>query len=899
MSQNPQEMAPQFDPKPVEERWSAFWIDNHIGRASKSPTEAKPFVLTIPPPNVTGVLHLGHAIQHSIHDCLLRYHRMKGEAALCIPGTDHAGIATQIKVEAQLRREEGMTRHDLGRPQFLARVWDWKDKYGANIIMQMKALGCSYDWERERFTMDEGYIKAVLTVFKAWFDRGLIYRGYRLVNWSSGAQTTVSDLEIEYKEVTGSLTFIKYPVEGTPDEFVTVATTRPETMLGDTAVAVHPEDARYAHLRGKNVILPLQNRPIPLVFDEAVDREFGTGAVKITPAHDPNDYETGVRHGLPMISVIGFDDNITEDGGAYAGMDKLDARKKVVEDLRALGLVEKVEPLTHSVGHCARTGVVIEPLLSEQWFVAMKELARPVADSIRMGRVSYHAPRFAQTSLEWLDNIRDWCISRQLWWGHRIPIYYGPNGEVECSVEPIEREGWHQDEDVLDTWFSSALWPFAVLGWPDDLEREWYPTSVLITGRDILNLWVSRMITTSLDFIDTDSGAPEIPFHDVLVHPTIQDALGRRMSKSLGTGIDPMDLIALYGADATRFGLLQLAGGAQDTRFVDAALLKRKSPSDTAPLEWGEADGKAIERFPQMQASRNFANKIWNASRLVLSANPTAWDGQLPDDAGARWIASRLNGTIREVTRSLESYEFDAAASALYSFIWGDFCDWFLELSKPKTRANDTGYVAFMGYVLDSALRLLHPFMPFLSEEIWSRLPRAAEDTSSLSLATWPVAGEADLEVESRFAVLQDTIRAARNLRSQAQIAPSQKVNLQLFVPVSAEAALREGEAYLTQLANVESLLFGGERSANAVSQLAGEIEVVLPLEGLIDVEKERAKLQKALETAQKDLQRVEGKLSNPNFADKAPAEVVAKEEAKRDELRAQMGTLSARLAAL
>ena len=904
-------MAPQFDPKPVEARWSAFWLDNHIGRPSKSPTEAKPFVLTIPPPNVTGVLHLGHAIQHSIHDCLLRYHRMKGDATLCIPGTDHAGIATQIKVEAQLRRDEGVTRHDLGREPFLARVWEWKDKYGATIITQMKALGCSYDWERERFTMDEGYVKAVLTVFKAWFDRGLIYRGYRLVNWSSGAQTTVSDLEIEYKEVTGSLTYIKYPVEGAPDEFVTVATSRPETMLGDTAVAVHPDDARYSHLRGKNVVLPLQNRPIPLVFDEAVEREFGTGAVKITPAHDPNDYEMGVRHGLPMISVIGFDDNITGDGAPYAGMDKIDARRKIVEDLRALGLIEKVEPLVHSVGHCARTGVVIEPLLSEQWFVAMKELARPVADAIRMNRVAYHAPRFSQTSLEWLDNIRDWCISRQLWWGHRIPIYYGPNGEVECSIEPLEREGWHQDEDVLDTWFSSALWPFAVLGWPDDLEREWYPTSTLITGRDILNLWVSRMVATSLDFVKTESGAGEIPFRDVLVHPTIQDCYGLRMSKSLGTGIDPMELIGIYGADATRYGLLQLATDTQDVRFMDGAEQKlgesfvrgwiKEKGGQPLPLQWGEADGKTTERFPQMQAARNFANKIWNASRLVLSANPTAWEGSVPDDAGARWIASRLSGTVLEVTRALDSYEFDAASGALYSFIWGDFCDWFLELSKPKMRANDTAYIAFMGHVLDSALRLLHPFMPFLSEEIWSRLPRATgeSEVATLSLAAWPVAGKPDLEIESRFALLQDTIRAARNLRAQAQIAPSQKVNLQLFAPANAETSLRGGEVYISQLANIEELSFGGERSANAISLLAGEVEVLLPLEGLIDVEKERAKLQKSLETAQKDLVRVEGKMSNPNFADKAPPEVVAKEEAKRDELRAQIQTLGIRLEAL
>ena len=900
-------MAPQFDPKPVEERWGAFWIENHIGHPSKSPSEATPFVITIPPPNVTGVLHLGHAMQHTIHDCLLRYHRMKGDAALCIPGTDHAGIGTQMKVEQQLRRDENLTRHDLGREAFLERVWSWKDKYGSTIITQMKALGCSYDWERERFTMDEGYSKAVLTVFKAWFDRKLIYRGYRLVNWSSGAHTTVSDLEIEYKEVPGSLTYIKYPVEGSETEFITVATTRPETMLGDTAVAVHPDDPRYAHLRGKNVILPLQNRPIPIIFDDAVDREFGTGAVKITPAHDPNDYEMGTRHGLPMITVIGFDDNITEDGGAYAGLNKIDARKKVVEDLRALGLVEKIEPIVHKVGHCSRTGVVIEPLLSEQWFVAMKELARPVADAIRMNRVAYHAPRFAQTSLEWLDNIRDWCISRQLWWGHRIPIYYGPNGEVECSIEPIEREGWRQDDDVLDTWFSSALWPFAVLGWPDDLEREWYPTSVLITGRDITNLWVSRMIATSLDFIQTDSGAPEIPFHDVLIHPTIQDCYGLRMSKSLGTGIDPMELIGIYGADATRYGLLQLATDTQDVRFLDSAEQKlgesfvrtwlREKNGLPLPLEWTDADGKPTERFPQMQAARNFANKIWNASRLVLSAgsNQGANDASIPDDLAARWIESRLNSTILEVSRALDAYEFDAGASALYGFIWGDFCDWFLELAKPKMRANDEAYLAYMRGVLDRSLRLLHPFMPFLSEEIWSKLG----GQGGLSRASWPVAGEADLEIESRFALVQDVIRAARNLRSQAQIAPSQKVNLQLFAPATIESALRDGEIYLTQLANLETLSFGGERSVNAISLLAGETEVVLPLEGLIDVEKERAKLQKALETAQKDLKRVEDKLGNPNFAGKAPQEVVAKEEAKRDELRAQTAALSSRLAAL
>jgi valyl-tRNA synthetase len=910
MSENPTpEMAPAFDPKPVEARWGAFWLENEIGKP-RAPREGEmPFVITIPPPNVTGVLHLGHALQHSIHDCLIRYHRMKGEPTLCVPGTDHAGIATQIKVEAKLREEEGISRHDLGRDKFIERVYEWKDQYGATIIDQMKSLGCSYDWSRERFTMDEGYVRAVLTVFKEWFERDLIYRGYRLVNWSSGAQTTVSDLEIEYKEVTGSLTYIKYPVEGL-DEFVTVATSRPETMLGDTAVAVHPEDPRYAHLRGKNVILPLQNRPIPLIFDPAVDKEFGTGAVKITPAHDPNDYEMGTRHGLPMISVIGFDDNITADGGAYAGLNKIDARKKIVADLKELGLIEKVEPLTHSVGHCARTGVVIEPLLSEQWFVAMKELARPVADAIRMGRVHYHPQRFGNTSLEWLDNIRDWCISRQLWWGHRIPIWYGPNGEVKCSLDPITEPGWTQDTDVLDTWFSSALWPFAVLGWPDELQREWYPTSVLITGRDILNLWVSRMIATSLDFVDTDSGQPQIPFHDVFVHPTVQDVFGLRMSKSLGTGIDPMELIEIYGADATRYGLLQLATGAQDVRFIDAAESKlgedavrrfmRENRGKPLPLKWDETDGKPTERYPQMQSARNFANKIWNATRFVMTVAPGQFDGQVPADLPSRWIASRLNSTITEVTRALSAYEFESATSAIYSFVWGDFCDWFLEVSKPQLRAGDATHAAFMAHILETSMRLLHPFMPFISEEIWSKLPHQGE---TLSLASWPQPGPTDPAVEADFTLLQDAIRASRNLRSESNIPPGKKLNIS-FVALSDRAAtvLTAGTPYLTQLSNLESATIvapDAPRPDNAVSSQLSEFEVWLPLEGLIDVEKERAKLEKQLETAQKEHAKVSTKLGNAAFVDKAPREVVEKEEAKRAEFASQIEKLTQRLAAL
>ncbi len=910
-AENTSPMATAFEPHPVETKWSQRWLDEKLGQPSTPTANQRPFVVTIPPPNVTGVLHLGHALQHAIHDCLARYHRMKGEPTLVVPGTDHAGIATQVKVETLLR-SQGTSREELGREEFIARVYDWKNQYGATIIQQMHALGCSYDWERERFTMDEAYVKAVLTVFKDWFERGLIYRGTRLGNWSSGAQTMISDQEIDDKEVAGTLTYIKYPVEGMDGEFVTVATTRPETMMGDSAVAVHPDDARYKHLHGKNLILPLMNRPIPLITDDYVASEFGTGALKVTPAHDPNDYELGQKHGLQQITVIGFNDEILEAGGAYAGLKTAEARSKVVADLRELGLVEKVEPITHTVPHCSRTGVVIEPLLSEQWFVAMKELARPVADAIRMNRVSYQPVRFADTSVDWLDNIRDWCISRQLWWGHRIPIYYGPNGETKCSLEPIEGEGWTQDEDVLDTWFSSALWPFAVLGWPDALEREWYPTSVLITGRDILHLWVSRMIATSLDYVKTDAGQPEIPFHQVYVHPTIQDSFGRRMSKSSGTGIDPLELIATYGADATRFGLLQLAGGAQDTRFLDGAMTnlgekfvrdwseKHKADPQPLPLEWSDADGKPTERYPQMQSARNFANKIWNAARFVLSFEPTEFDGQAPQDLASRWIDSRLNATIAEVTRALDNYEFEGAASTLYAFLWNDLCDWFLEVSKPKLREGDTAHAAFLAHVLEQSLRLLHPFMPFLSEEVWAQLPACQ---GMLARADWPVAGEVDAEAQRDFALVQETIRATRNLRSQADIAPGKRLNVTFIALTDAAArTLREGVGTLTEMARLEAAAIvdnSAPRPDNALSATLPEVEIWLPLEGLIDVEKERAKLEKQLETARKDLAKVTAKLGNTGFTDKAPAEVVAKEEAKRADLAATIENAQSRLTAL
>jgi valyl-tRNA synthetase len=897
------EMATAFEPRPVEARWYAFWQEQKYFQPGESRT-GKHYSITIPPPNVTGVLHLGHAMQHTIHDCLIRYHRMKGDAALCVPGTDHASIATEVKVTNLIREAEGKSRHEIGRDEFLKRAYAWKDKYGRTIINQLKSLGCSYDWDRERFTMDEGYSRAVLTVFKDWYDKGLIYRGLRLVNWSPGAQSTVSDLEIDYLEVQGNLWHFRYPVEGT-DEHIVVATTRPETMLGDTAVAVHPDDERYKHLHGQKVLLPLMNRAIPIVTDQYVDKEFGSGAVKITPAHDPNDYEIGQRHGLEMITVIGFDAKMTEAAGSYAGLTREEARKKVVADLDALGLLEKIEPYTNSVGHCSRTGTVIEPLLSEQWFVSMKDLARPVADAIKMGRVKYVPERYAATSLEWLENIRDWCISRQLWWGHRIPVYYGPHGEVKVSLEPITEEGWHQDEDVLDTWFSSALWPFAVLGWPDQFEPQWYPTNVLITGRDILNLWVSRMVLTSLNFVND-----EIPFHEVYVHPTIQDCFGLRMSKSLGTGIDPMELIEAYGADATRFGLLQLATGTQDVRYIDQAevllgeetvrrYVKERKP---LPLVW---TSKPTERFPQMLQARNFANKIWNAARFVLTQGrditpQSTFDVEKLDLSG-RWILARLNRTIDVVTAAIEGYEFERAATELYAFIWGDFCDWFVELSKPKLRAGDANHFTLLVHVLETSMRLLHPFMPFLSEEIWQKLPKQ-EATASICIAAWPQSTSygGNGEVERDFVLVQESIRTVRNLRAEAKLNPGQKVRVQLFTANTETAStLFTAENYLLQLANLEALeVFTSEapRPQNALSASLSDVEIFLPLEGLIDVERERERLQKELATAQKDLERVTTKLSNPQFTDKAPEAVVKKEEAKRDELQAAVTKINERL---
>jgi valyl-tRNA synthetase len=903
-------MPPAFEPHAIEEYWYALWREAGYFQPSAPSGDEQPFVLTIPPPNVTGVLHLGHALQHAIHDCLLRYHRMSGQPTLCVPGTDHASIATQVKVVHQIRETEDKTHFELGRDEFMRRAWAWKEKYGGTIIEQLKALGCSYDWSRERFTMDEGYTRAVLTVFKQWHDEGHIYRGYRLVNWSPGAQTTVSDLEIDYRDIKGKLWHFRYPVKDS-DEFIVVATTRPETMLGDTAVAVHPGDLRYKHLIGKNVVLPLMNREIPIIADEYVDAEFGTGAVKVTPAHDPNDYEMGERHGLEKISVIGFDARMTPAAGEYSGLTREEAREAVVRDLQARGLVEKIEDYEHSVGHCDRTGTVIEPLLSEQWFVSMKELVRPVMDAIKMRRVRYVPDRFANTSLDWMENIRDWCISRQLWWGHRIPVYYGPNGEVKVSVEPITEAGWHQDEDVLDTWFSSALWPFAVLGWPDNLETGWYPTSVLITDRGILNLWVSRMILTSLHFVDD-----EIPFHDVLVHPTVHDCFGLRMSKSLGTGIDPMRLIETYGTDATRFGLLQLATSAQDVRFIDGAEVllgeeavrrhMREHKGKPLPLQW---DGKPADRYPQMQSARNFANKIWNAARFVLSNADNAgnadgsWNiANTELDLAGRWILARLHATIEAATQALDNYRFDEAASTLYQFIWGDYCDWFLEVSKPKLRQGDAAQIALLAHVLEVTMRLLHPFMPFISEEIWQRLPKPEDTPASLCIAPWPQpeAGRFDAAAESDFALIQEVIRATRNLRAEGKLPPSQKLNA-TFVSLSERAAavLHEGTAYLTQLAHLEAVAIvpaDAPRPANALATALPQVEIFLPLEGLVDAGRERSRLQKELDERMKDLARVVAKLSNPQFAEKAPPAVVVKEEAKRAELEAALEKLRERL---
>ncbi|NPV29303.1 MAG: valine--tRNA ligase [Firmicutes bacterium] len=870
-----------YDPHQVEEKWYRFWLEGRFFHAGVDWSRT-PFCIVIPPPNVTGSLHLGHALNNIIQDILVRWRRMQGYNTLWLPGTDHAGIATQARVEEQLAGE-GISKYDLGREKFLERVWAWKETYGGEIIRQLKRLGASCDWERERFTMDEGCSRAVREVFRRLFAKGLIYRDHYIINWCPRCQTTISDIEVDHVEREGKLYYLRYPAsDGGPG--VVVATTRPETMLGDTGVAVHPEDDRYRGLVGKRVILPLLNREIPVVADEAVDPEFGTGAVKVTPAHDPVDFEIGRRHRLPEVVVIGKDGRMTEAAGRYAGLTREEAREKVVRDLAEAGLLVKVEDHAHAVGQCYRCDTVIEPLVSEQWFVRMKPLAGPALAAVKEGRIRFVPERFTKIYLNWLENIRDWCISRQLWWGHRIPVWYCRNcGEVICPEEDPERcpkcagTDLEQDPDVLDTWFSSALWPFSTLGWPEQTPELacFYPTSVLVTGRDIIFFWVARMIFMALEFMQ------EVPFREVLIHGLVLDAQGRKMSKSLGNGVDPLEVIERYGADTLRFMLVTGNTPGNDLRF-----------------HWERVEG-----------TRNFANKVWNASRFALlnlkDFQPGSWPEELT--LADRWILSRHNKAVRDVTRYLEAYELGEAARTLYEFIWNEFCDWYIELVKPRLYGRETPesrYAAqyVLWYVLLHTLELLHPFMPFLTEEIWQHLPHEGR---SIAVAPWPRFREEldapDEEAEMEF--LMEVIRAVRNLRGELNIHPGRTIRCILVTGTGAEALLlRKYGGYVRQLAGVDPLEIrspGDEKPTRALSAVVRGTEIYLPLVGVIDLEKEIERLEKEAGAVARDLKRVRAKLANRDFLAKAPPEVIEKERAKEEELEQKQLKISHRLAVL
>ena len=858
------ELPKTYDPQSVEDRIYKNWVEKGYFHTQIDENKT-PFTIVIPPPNVTGQLHMGHALDETFQDIIIRTKRMQGYAALWVPGTDHAGIATQIKVEENLRKEEGLTRYDLGRDKFLERVWDWKEQYGNRIISQIKKLGCSCDWERERFTMDEGCSKAVREVFVNLYEKGLIYQGTRIINWCPSCITALSDAEVEYAEQPGNFWHIKYPFADGSGEVI-IATTRPETLLGDTAVAVHPEDERYKALVGKNLILPLVGREIPLIADEYVDKEFGTGCVKITPAHDPNDFEVGKRHNLPEIRMLNDDATVSKEGGVYAGLDRYEARKRIVADLEAQGYLVKIEEHSHNVGQCYRCGTTVEPITSKQWFVKMEPLAKDAIRVVEDREVEFIPDRFSKTYMHWMENVKDWCISRQLWWGHRIPAFYCQDcGETTVSKEDITvcpKCGGKvkQDEDVLDTWFSSALWPFSTLGWPEktaDLDY-FYPTSVLVTGYDIIFFWVARMIVSGLEHLN------EAPFKHIYIHGLVRDSQGRKMSKSLGNGIDPLEIVEKYGADALRFTLATGNSPGNDMRFY-------------------------IER---VEASRNFANKIWNASRFVLM-NLDIEKNELPAldklSIEDKWILSKYNTLVKEVTDNLEKYELGIAVSKLYDFIWDEFCDWYIELVKPrffeKGESNKTAQMV-LTYVLSNTLKLLHPFMPFITEEIWQALPHEGE---SIMVSEFPVYDEKldFAAAEKEMTLIMEAIKGVRNVRNEMNVPPSKKTKL--YIVTDNEKVFSLGKVFFEKLASASEAVIQKDKAGipeNAVSVVTEGAELYLPVDELVDKEKELERLTKEKEKLEGEIKRVEGKLSNKGFTDKAPAKVVEEERQKGEKYK-------------
>ena len=871
------ELAKTYAPAEFEDRLYEHWLSSGYFKPDTDPKKPA-FSVVIPPPNVTGQLHMGHALDETLQDILVRAKRMQGYSTLWVPGTDHAGIATQIKVEESLRVNEGLTRYDLGREKFLERVWDWKNKFGSRIINQLKQLGSSCDFSRERFTMDEGCSRAVREVFVNLYEKGLIYRGFRIINWCPNCQTALSDAEVEYNEQAGHFWHIRYPIKGT-DEYLTIATTRPETLLGDTAVAVNPEDERYTHLVGKMLILPLVNREIPIVADEHVEKDFGTGCVKITPAHDPNDFEVGKRHDLPVIRVMNDDATINAEGGKYAGLDRYAAREAIVRDLEEGGFLVKVEDYSHNVGSCYRCSTTVEPLTSDQWFVKMEPLAKPALDVVLRGDVRFEPERFTKTYVNWMENVHDWCISRQLWWGHRIPAFYCDGcGEMTVSktditVCPKCGAPVRQEEDVLDTWFSSALWPFSTMGWPDktaDLAR-YYPTSVLVTGYDIIFFWVARMIFSGMEHMG------EKPFDTVFIHGLVRDAKGRKMSKSLGNGIDPLEIIEKYGADALRFALASSNAPGNDMRFSDE----------------------------KIESARNFANKLWNASRFVLMNMDDESTCTLPDASllatEDKWILSRFNRLAKEVRENLDRYELGVALALIYDFAWDVFCDWYIELTKSRLYEKDSEgakvAISVLGYVLTGILKLLHPYMPFITEEIYQALPHECE---SIMISDYPAFDEA-LCFPSEEAAMEkviDAIRAIRARRAEMNVLPSRKTKL--FLVAKDKEIFLAAESFFRKLAGAsEVVLCESYEDEGAVSIVTDAVTIYIPLADMIDFEKEKARLSKELEKVEGEIRRLAGKLSNEGFLAKAPEAVVAAEKEKLAKYEATRESLLAELAKL
>lgn len=863
------ELPKVYDPGTVEKRIYEMW-QSHGCFKGVIDSDKKPFSIVMPPPNVTGQLHMGHALDSTLQDILTRYKRMQGYAALWLPGTDHAGIATQIKVEEELRVKEGLTRYDLGREKFLDRVWEWKNKYGDRIVEQQKVLGASCDWDRSAFTMDETRAKSVRETFCELYEKGLIYKGSRIINWCPKCRTALSDAEVEYKDMPGSFWHIRYPIEDSDEEFI-IATTRPETMLGDSGVAVHPDDERYKHLVGKNAILPLVGRKLPIVADEYVELGFGTGAVKMTPCHDPNDYEVGLRHNLEQILCIDEDAKII-NGGKYNGMDRYEARKAIVADLEEQGYLVKVEPYNHNVGCCYRCGTVVEPLTSPQWFVKMKPLAEAAIEVVKDGRIKFVPERFTKTYMNWMENVHDWCISRQLWWGHRIPAWYCDDcGKITvsrtdpCECEHCHSKNIHQEEDVLDTWFSSALWPFSTMGWPDKTPEldYWYPTSVMVTGYDIIFFWVARMIFSGMEQMKKE------PFHTVFIHGLVRDSQGRKMSKSLGNGIDPLEMAEKYGADALRFNLITGNSPGNDMRFY-------------------------VEKC---EAMRNFCNKIWNASRFVMM-NLTVEDNHLPEtlETEDKWILSKLNRVVKEVCDNMDSFELGVAAGKIYDFIWDDYCDWYIELTKPRLNGDDEAAKEsaqrVLLYVLVEILKLLHPFMPFITEEIWQALPHEGD---ALMMQSYPEYSEKlnFPEDEANFGMVMDAIKAVRARRSEMNVPPSRKSHL--IIVTDKAKAFTDGEKFICKLAyasGVEVRAELPESTDGMVSVITDNARMFMPMAELVDLEKERARMEKELANAKKQLDGQNAKLANENFVSRAPEKVVNAEREKKAKLEALIENL-------